>query len=84
MIIFNYSIDVIREIGVETGGANVQFAVNPKTGRMVVIEMNAAPGIQAPPTSREHEALSSFACDLFKPSVALALIVEDFIEVDAS
>ena len=36
----NYSIDVIREIGVETGGANVQFAVNPKTGRMVVIEMN--------------------------------------------
>ena len=36
----NYSIDIIREIGVETGGANVQFAVNPKTGRMVVIEMN--------------------------------------------
>ena len=36
----NYSIDVIREIGVDTGGANVQFAVNPKTGRMVVIEMN--------------------------------------------
>ncbi len=36
----NYSIDVIREIGVETGGANVQFAVHPKTGRMVVIEMN--------------------------------------------
>ena len=36
----NYSIDVIREIGVDTGGANVQFAANPKTGRMVVIEMN--------------------------------------------
>ena len=36
----NYSIEVIREIGVETGGANVQFAVNPKNGRMVVIEMN--------------------------------------------
>ncbi|MBF91942.1 MAG: carbamoyl phosphate synthase large subunit [Rickettsiales bacterium] len=36
----NQSIQVIREIGVETGGANVQFAVNPKTGRMVVIEMN--------------------------------------------
>jgi len=31
---------VIREIGVETGGSNIQFAVNPKTGRMVVIEMN--------------------------------------------
>lgn len=34
------SIDVLREIGVETGGSNVQFAVNPKDGRMVVIEMN--------------------------------------------
>lgn len=31
---------VIREIGVETGGSNIQFAVNPKDGRMVVIEMN--------------------------------------------
>lgn len=31
---------VISEIGVETGGSNIQFAVNPKTGRMVVIEMN--------------------------------------------
>jgi len=31
---------VLREIGVETGGSNVQFAVDPKTGRMVVIEMN--------------------------------------------
>src|SRR5690242_6412641 len=34
------SIAVLREIGVETGGSNVQFAVGPKTGRMVVIEMN--------------------------------------------
>ncbi|MFC1512746.1 carbamoyl-phosphate synthase large subunit [bacterium] len=34
------AIKVIREIGVETGGSNIQFAVNPKTGRMVVIEMN--------------------------------------------
>jgi carbamoyl-phosphate synthase large subunit len=31
---------IIREVGVETGGSNIQFAVNPKTGRMVVIEMN--------------------------------------------
>src|SRR3546814_2696062 len=31
---------VLREIGVETGGSNVQFAVNPADGRMVVIEMN--------------------------------------------
>ena len=34
------SFAVIREIGVETGGSNIQFAVNPETGRMVVIEMN--------------------------------------------
>ena len=34
------SIAVLREIGVETGGSNVQFGVNPKDGRMVVIEMN--------------------------------------------
>jgi carbamoyl-phosphate synthase large subunit len=36
----NASIAVLREIGVETGGSNVQFAVDPKTGRLVVIEMN--------------------------------------------
>ncbi len=34
------SIAVIREIGVETGGSNIQFAINPQTGRMIVIEMN--------------------------------------------
>ncbi len=34
------SIAVIREIGVETGGSNIQFAIEPKTGRMIVIEMN--------------------------------------------
>jgi carbamoyl-phosphate synthase large subunit len=34
------AIKVIREIGVETGGSNIQFAVNPSSGRMVVIEMN--------------------------------------------
>ena len=34
------TIAIMREIGVETGGSNVQFAVNPQTGRMVVIEMN--------------------------------------------
>ncbi len=36
----NASIDVLRKIGVETGGSNVQFAINPEDGRMVVIEMN--------------------------------------------
>ncbi len=34
------SIAILREIGVETGGSNVQFAVNPKNGRLIVIEMN--------------------------------------------
>jgi carbamoyl-phosphate synthase large subunit len=34
------SFAILREIGVDTGGSNVQFAVNPKTGRMIVIEMN--------------------------------------------
>ncbi len=36
----NASIAVLREIGVETGGSNVQFAVQPETGRLIVIEMN--------------------------------------------
>ena len=36
----DWAIDVIREIGVETGGSNIQFAQNPDTGRLVIIEMN--------------------------------------------
>ena len=36
----NASIAVLREIGVDTGGSNVQFALNPKNGRLIVIEMN--------------------------------------------
>ncbi|MFZ9098968.1 MAG: carbamoyl-phosphate synthase large subunit, partial [Burkholderiaceae bacterium] len=36
----NASLAVLREIGVDTGGSNVQFAVNPRDGRMIVIEMN--------------------------------------------
>jgi len=39
-IMRNASIAVLREIGVETGGSNVQFAVNPRDGRLIVIEMN--------------------------------------------
>ncbi len=39
-IMRNASIACLRKIGVETGGSNVQFAINPKNGRMVVIEMN--------------------------------------------
>jgi len=39
-IMRNASLGVLREIGVETGGSNVQFAINPDTGRMIIIEMN--------------------------------------------
>ncbi|MDX1342576.1 MAG: carbamoyl-phosphate synthase large subunit [Reinekea sp.] len=39
-IMRNASLAVLREIGVETGGSNVQFGINPKDGRMVIIEMN--------------------------------------------
>lgn len=39
-IMRNASLAVLREIGVETGGSNVQFAVNPDTGRLIIIEMN--------------------------------------------
>ena len=39
-IMRNAAMAVLREIGVETGGSNVQFGVDPKTGRMVIIEMN--------------------------------------------
>ncbi|MEN6585155.1 MAG: carbamoyl-phosphate synthase large subunit [Sulfuricella sp.] len=39
-IMRNASLAVLREIGVETGGSNVQFGINPKDGRMVLIEMN--------------------------------------------
>ncbi len=39
-IMRNASLAVLREIGVETGGSNVQFSMNPETGRLVVIEMN--------------------------------------------
>jgi carbamoyl-phosphate synthase large subunit len=36
----NAARDIIREVGVETGGSNIQFATDPKTGRLIVIEMN--------------------------------------------
>ncbi|MDH5591759.1 MAG: carbamoyl-phosphate synthase large subunit, partial [Gammaproteobacteria bacterium] len=39
-IMRNASLAVLREIGVDTGGSNVQFAVNPETGRLIIIEMN--------------------------------------------
>ncbi|RVU83939.1 carbamoyl-phosphate synthase large subunit [Leucothrix sargassi] len=39
-IMRNASVDVLRKIGVDTGGSNVQFSVNPRDGRLIVIEMN--------------------------------------------
>ncbi|MCU7959786.1 MAG: carbamoyl-phosphate synthase large subunit [gamma proteobacterium symbiont of Bathyaustriella thionipta] len=39
-IMRNASLQVLREIGVDTGGSNVQFAINPENGRMIIIEMN--------------------------------------------
>lgn len=39
-IMRNASMAVLREIGIESGGSNVQFSVNPKTGRLIIIEMN--------------------------------------------
>jgi len=63
----NASIAVLREIGVETGGSNVQFAVNPKDGRVVVIEMN--------PRVSRSSALASKATGFPIASVAAKLAV---------
>src|SRR6201984_1409133 len=59
--------DVIREIGVETGGSNIQFAVNPENGRMVVIEMN--------PRVSRSSALASKATGLPIAKIAARLAV---------
>ena len=61
------SIAVLRAIGVETGGSNVQFAVNPEDGRMVVIEMN--------PRVSRSSALASKATGFPIASVAARLAV---------
>ncbi len=61
------SIAVLREIGVETGGSNVQFAVNPENGRLVVIEMN--------PRVSRSSALASKATGFPIASVAARLAV---------
>jgi carbamoyl-phosphate synthase large subunit len=63
----NASIAVLRGIGVETGGSNVQFAVNPKDGRMVVIEMN--------PRVSRSSALASKATGFAIAKVAAKLAV---------
>ncbi len=63
----NASIAVLREIGVETGGSNVQFAINPEDGRMVVIEMN--------PRVSRSSALASKATGFPIAKVAASLAV---------
>src|SRR4029077_5822411 len=57
----------LREIGVDTGGSNVQFAIHPKTGRMVIIEMN--------PRVSRSSALPSKATGLAMPQTAAKLAV---------
>src|SRR5690606_25974037 len=66
-IMRNGSIAVLREIGVETGGSNVQWAINPKDGRMVVIEMN--------PRVSRSSALASKATGFPIPKIAAKLAV---------
>jgi carbamoyl-phosphate synthase large subunit len=63
----NASLAVLREIGVDTGGSNVQFSVNPRDGRMVVIEMN--------PRVSRSSALASKAtgCPIAKVAAKLAV-----------
>ncbi|TKR56924.1 carbamoyl-phosphate synthase large subunit [Allopusillimonas ginsengisoli] len=63
----NASIAVLREIGVDTGGSNVQFAVNPANGRMIVIEMN--------PRVSRSSALASKATGFPIAKVAACLAV---------
>ena len=64
----NASIACLRKIGVETGGSNVQFAINPKDGRMVIIEMN-------PPRVSRSSALAPKATCFQIAKVAAKLAV---------
>ena len=59
------SLIIIREIGVETGGSNIQFAVNPKNGDVLVIEMN--------PRVSRSSALASKATGFPKAKIAALL-----------
>ena len=68
-IMRNASLAVLREIGVETGGSNVQFGADPKTGRLVIIEMN--PGYRAPPPW--HPRPPAFPLPRWRPSWPLAI-----------
>ena len=61
------SIAIIRKVGVQTGGSNIQFAVNPENGRIVVIEMN--------PRVSRSSALASKAPDFRSPKLRRKLAV---------
>src|SRR5690625_5839116 len=65
----NYAIAIIREIGVETGGSNIQFAVNPTNGESIVIEMN--------PRVSRSSALASKATGYPIAKIAALLAVGD-------
>jgi carbamoyl-phosphate synthase large subunit len=71
-IMRNATIAVLREIGVDTGGSNVQFAVNPKDGRILVIEMN--------PRVSRSSALASKATGYPIAKVAAKLAVGYFLD----
>ena len=74
-IMRNASIACLREIGVETGGSNVQFAVNPKDGRLIVIEMN--------PRVSRSSALASKATGFPIAKVAARLADDQVVLVKA-
>ncbi|MFA5072560.1 MAG: carbamoyl-phosphate synthase large subunit [Nitrospirota bacterium] len=66
-IMRNASLRIIREIGVDTGGSNIQFAINPNNGRMVVVEMN--------PRVSRSSALASKATGFAIAKIAAKLAV---------
>src|SRR5439155_480321 len=70
----NASRRIIREVGVETGGSNIQFAVDPKAGRMVVIEMN--------PRVSRSSALASKATGFRRTDLDDASIKEKLLSPD--
>ena len=69
------SLAVIREIGVETGGSNIQFAINPEDGRMIVIEMN--------PRVSRSSALASKATGFPIAKIAAKLAVVSWSSITA-
>ena len=69
----NAARDIIREVGVETGGSNIQFATDPKTGRLIVIEMN--------PRVSRSSALASKDADITKVTPASFEPTIDYVVV---